>query len=1276
MSIQLAGVQLGIISGGPSSITLEDLADVSVVSPATGQALVYNASLGEWQNAFVTATTATNLAGGAAGSLPYQSTTNTTAFLAAGAPNQVLISGSTPSWSNTPALTGTNFTGIPNSAFTNSSITIGSTNIALGASNTSLAGLTSVSATTFTGAFSGIATDATNVYTTAQDNNQAYPIMLSNATLTGYQSPTFDPDMTYNPFTDVLTVPGSISTTSFTSTVITGTAPFAVTSTTQVANLNAATAGTATNLAGGTAGSVSYQTGTGATAMLALGTTGYILTAGATAPSWAPASGASVGTATNLAGGDTGEIAYQSAAGITIFTAAGTSSQVLSGGTTPTWTNTPTLSGTNFTSIPNAALTNNSITIGSTSVALGASSATLTGLTSVSATTFTGAFSGIATDATNVYTTAQDNNQAYPIMLSNATVTGYQSPTFDIDMTYNPFTDVLTVPGSISTPHFTSTVATGTAPFAVTSTTPVTNLTAQYATNATNVAITSTTTNAPFYITLSDATSGNQPLDVDLGFTLNPSTSALTVPGTITVTSGTVTNLTTPVNPTDAATKAYVDAAVNNVNIHPAVEAATTVDLGSVTYTAGVAGGSPDTGTGVGATLTNAGTQIAFAVDGYTTSVGSRVLIKNQATTTQNGVYVVTNEGSGSTNWLLTRASDYNNSAFGQVVAGDYIFVQEGTTQKSTSWVQTSIGTQTNGTIIDVTKIGTDAIVFTQFSGAGSYTSGTGLSLTGTVFANTGVLSVTTNSGLSTNTSATGNVTITNTGVLSIVAGTNISVSSSTGNVTVSVTGTVPSATTATNFSGTTQYSIPYQSSSATTGYLSPGTVGQVLVTNNTGSAPIWSNTPTLTGTNFSGTAASLSIGGTAALATSLTGGAAGSISYQTASNVSAMLALGTTGYILTAGATAPTWAPASGASVGTATNIAGGAANSIPYQSATATTVFLAQGTGVLSESAGAPTWTTTPTLTGTNFTGIPNTAFTNSSITIGSTNVALGATAVTLAGLTSVTSTSFVGALTGNASSATNATNLIGGLANQISYQTASSTNGFITAPTVASTFLEWNGSAFVWAAVATGTVTAVSVASANGFTGTSSGGTTPALTLTTSVTGMLKGNGTAISAGTAGTDYVAPTVATTFSATQTFNGSSSTKAMQILNATETVDVIAAAPSATQTFYVASGAVQYYTTAAANNWTINFAWSSGTSFNTATAVGDSVTVAMMATQGATAYYATAFQIDGTVVTPKWLGGTAPTSGNTSGIDVYTFTIIKTASATYTVIATQTQYK
>ena len=121
-----------------------------------------------------------------------------------------------------------------------------------------------------------------------------------------------------------------------------------------------------------------------------------------------------------------------------------------------------------------------------------------------------------------------------------------------------------------------------------------------------------------------------------------------------------------------------------------------------------------------------------------------------------------------------------------------------------------------------------------------------------------------------------------------------------------------------------------------------------------------------------------------------------------------------------------------------------------------------------------------------------------------------------------------------------------------------------------------------------------------------------------------------------------------------------------------------MAAAPSATQTFYINSGAVQYYTSNAANNWTVNFGFSSGTTLATAMSVGDSISATMLTTQSSTAYYNTTVQVDGTTtgVTTKWQGGTAPTSGDASAIDSYTYVIIKTAATpTYTVLASLTKF-
>lgn len=193
----------------------------------------------------------------------------------------------------------------------------------------------------------------------------------------------------------------------------------------------------------------------------------------------------------------------------------------------------------------------------------------------------------------------------------------------------------------------------------------------------------------------------------------------------------------------------------------------------------------------------------------------------------------------------------------------------------------------------------------------------------------------------------------------------------------------------------------------------------------------------------------------------------------------------------------------------------------------------------------------------------------------------------------------------------------------------------------------------------------------ADSSGVLGVTKGGTGVA-----TITGLVKGAGTsAFSAATAGTDYVAPSVATTFTATQTFSGSSSTIAAIFADAGEVVTVSATAATGTINYDVTTQSVLYYTTNASGNFTMNFRGSAGTSLNTLLATGQSVTVAFLNTNGGTAYYNSAVQVDGASVTPKWQGGTAPSSGNASSIDIYVYTIIKTGAATFTVAASQTKF-
>lgn len=191
----------------------------------------------------------------------------------------------------------------------------------------------------------------------------------------------------------------------------------------------------------------------------------------------------------------------------------------------------------------------------------------------------------------------------------------------------------------------------------------------------------------------------------------------------IALTTGTIS--TTPVNGTDIVNKTYADSIASGINFHQSVRLATTAALPANTYNNGASG--------VGATLT-ANANAALSVDGVAVVVGNRILVKNEVAQANNGVYTVTQTGSGAAPYILTRATDFDSSGSGvdQIDAGDFFLVTAGSTLSNTSWVQQ--------TPLPIT-VGTTAIVFTQFAAPVLYTAGTGLTLTGTTFSitNTGV---------------------------------------------------------------------------------------------------------------------------------------------------------------------------------------------------------------------------------------------------------------------------------------------------------------------------------------------------------------------------------------------------------------------------------------------------------------------------------------------------------------------------------------------------------
>ena len=161
-----------------------------------------------------------------------------------------------------------------------------------------------------------------------------------------------------------------------------------------------------------------------------------------------------------------------------------------------------------------------------------------------------------------------------------------------------------------------------------------------------------------------------------------------------------------------------------------------------------------------------------------------------------------------------------------------------------------------------------------------------------------------------------------------------------------------------------------------------------------------------------------------------------------------------------------------------------------------------------------------------------------------------------------------------------------------------------------------------------------------------------------------------------GTSGTVSLAVDTAVVATTNNTLTMSGKTLSQPILvSPEERINVVASAATGTVALDALTAGTMLYTSNATGNWTLNVRGSSSTSLNSILATNDSITVVFLNTNGATAYYQTAFQIDGASVTPKWQGGTAPSSGNTSSIDAYVFNIIKTASSTFTVLASQTKF-
>ena len=622
----------------------------------------------------------------------------------------------------------------------------------------------------------------------------------------------------------------------------------------------------------------------------------------------------------------------------------------------------------------------------------------------------------------------------------------------------------------------------------------------------------------PFFATFNPNQSGlhitNSTIDSSTIGATTPSTGVFT---NVLGTTGQIS--TTPSANIDIANKFYVDTVAQGLGPKAACQVATTVDLASLSG--------------------------LLIIDTYQTVAGDRVLVKNQTSTQFNGIYVasttawnratdmdtwaevpgaytvILNGSQSNTGWVCTATSagtiNVTAITFVQFSSLSTYYAGTGLSLSSNTFSITPVGsagtygsasavpvfiTNASGQVTSVTNTSI-AIANTAVSGLGTMSTqnANAVAITGGTI-NTATIGQST-AGLITGTTIVANTQFTGagTGLTGLATSLNIGGNAATATSATSASSVTNSATfnsggaggaSPITFNGSVAQTISYNTIGApsvtgtgASGTWSIGISGNAgTVTNGLYSTGSYSNPSWLTsilGSIVSGAVASATL---ATTATNIGGGLAGSLPYQTGAGATSFLSLGTTNYVLTAGATAPQYVAQSTLSVGsattatTATNLAGGVASNIPYQTGAGATSFIGNGTAgqfLQSNGASVPTWTTpvayatvtddttttttryplfanqttgnlattytsstkykyvpsTGTLTATVFSGsgasltsIPNSALTNSSVTIGSTAVSLGATVTTFAGLTSVSSTTFVGALTGNASTATTAT------------------------------------------------------------------------------------------------------------------------------------------------------------------------------------------------------------------------------------------------------------
>ena len=688
----------------------------------------------------------------------------------------------------------------------------------------------------------------------------------------------------------------------------------------------------------------------------------------------------------------------------------------------------------------------------------------------------------------------------------------------------------------------------------------------------------------------------------------------VTITGTLDMslaTAATITGLAAPTSDSEAANKAYVDTVSQGLDAKASCRAATT------------------------ANITLSGTQ---TIDGVALIAGDRVLVKDQSTASQNGIYVV-EAGSWS------RAADADSWA--ELVKA-FTFVEEGTNGANNGFVCTVAA---GGTL------GSTAVTFVQFSGAGQITAGAGMTKTGNT--------------LNVNTASASRIVV---GADEIDLATSGVTAGTYKSVTVDQYGRVTSGTNPTTLAG---YGI---TDTYTSSYID-------TLFGTTASAAASASAAATSATNAANSATSASGSATAA-ANSATAAAASYDSFDdrylgakssdpTLDNDGDALLTGALYFNTTSSqmrvyngtAWAAAYLPAAGY---------------LPLSGGTMTGAITFAGGQTFPGTPLGVTQLATPYLTAVGYqAGNANPSGANNTflgyqagllVSTGYENVAIGTFA-----LDAATSAAGNVAIGSNAmGSATTGSNNVGIGEATLYLLTTGQENTAVGKSSMNRVVSGNRNTALGWSSLYFATSSdnlglghqagyAVTTGQQNVLIGKDAGnsGTN---NLTTGSNNIIIGYNAAASSATVSNEV---TIGNTSIVSTRLRG------MVQLNAAmfEQATISATAATGTINFDARTQSVLYYTSNASANWTLNVRGASGVSLDSVMSTGQSLTLAFLVTNGATAYYQSAFQVDSVSVTPKWQGGTAPTSGNASSVDIYAITIVKTGSASFTAFASQTKF-